>query len=90
MRVFSDESTNISNTYFTGQENPQLYDVCVLDRPEKLSDETVEKLINTFIATGCHIDLQCIVYFLVYASVVMVISLCSFIIKRKSYFVFFI
>ena len=65
--------------------------MCVcLDRPEKLSDETVEKLINTFIATGCHIDLQCIVYFLVYASVVMVISLRSFIIKRKSYFVFFI
>ena len=30
--------------------------VC-LDRPEKLSDETVEKLINTFIAAGRRIDL---------------------------------
>ena len=30
--------------------------VC-LDRPKKLSDETVEKLINTFMATGHHIDL---------------------------------
>ena len=30
--------------------------VC-LDGPEKLSGETVEKLINTFIATGCRIDL---------------------------------
>ena len=46
--------------------------VC-LNRPEKLSDETVEKLINTFITTRHRI-----------------ISLRSFITKRKSYFVFFI
>ena len=56
--------------------------VC-LDGPEKLSDKTAEKLINTFIATGCRIDLQFIVYFLMYTSVVMDVSLRSFIIKRK-------
>ena len=56
--------------------------VC-LDGPEKLSHKTVEKLINTFIVTGRGIDLH-FVYFLVYASVVMVISLRSFIIKIKS------
>ena len=58
--------------------------ICVcLDGPENLSDKTVEKLINTFIATGRRIDLQFIVYFLVYASVVMVISLRSFHHKKK-------
>ena len=30
--------------------------VC-LDGPRKLLDEAIEKLINTFIAAGCHIDL---------------------------------
>ena len=40
-----------------GEKNlDRMMRVC-LDRPEKLSDETVEKLINTFIATGPHIDL---------------------------------
>ena len=62
--------------------------VC-LDGPKKLLVAAIEKLINTFIAAGCHIDLQ-FIYFLVYASVVMVILLCSFIVKRISYFVFFI
>ena len=56
--------------------------VC-LDGPENFSDKTIEKLINAFITTERHIDLQCIDYFPVYASVIMVISLRSFIIKRK-------
>ena len=40
-----------------GKENlDRMMRVC-LDGPEKLSDETVEKLLNTFIATGHRIDL---------------------------------
>ena len=39
-----------------GEKNlDRMIRVC-LDGPEKLSGKTVEKLINTFIATGCHID----------------------------------
>ena len=40
-----------------GKKNlDRMMQVC-LDKPEKLSDETVEKLINTFIAAARHIDL---------------------------------
>ena len=40
-----------------GEKNlNHMMQVC-LDRPEKLSDKTVEKLINTFIAAGHRIDL---------------------------------
>ena len=40
-----------------GKENLNRIMHMCLDGPEKLSDETAEKLINTFIATGRHIDL---------------------------------
>ena len=72
-----------------GEKNlDRMMHVC-LNGPEKLSYDTAVKLINKFIATGHRIDLQ-FVYFLVYPSVVMDISLGSFITKRKSYFVFLI
>ena len=60
-----------------------LASMACLDRPERLLDKTAEKLINTFIATGCCIGLQFIIYFLAYASIVMVVSLHSFILKKK-------